>query len=313
MSAPLTPRLFFLLVLPPLMWAGNAVVGRLMVGSISPLWFNLLRWLFAFAILLPLGWAAFATPAARAAIAARWPYLAVLGLLGLGTYNALQYIALHTSTALNVTLIASSLPVWTLLVGALVYRVQPTRRQLAGAVLSLLGVATVLGRGDPATLLRIQLVQGDLLMVAAILGWASYSWMLVRPPAHMQGEARPPWNWAEFLAVQCAFGMGWNIASTLAFDTLLPSATPLAFSWPVAAAVLFVAIGPSVLAYRAWGLAVAEAGPATAAVFYNLTPLLTAVLSAAMIGEGPQAYHGLAFLLIVGGILVASRGGTPAR
>jgi drug/metabolite transporter (DMT)-like permease len=44
-----------------------------------------------------------------------------------------------------------------------------------------------------------------------------------------------------------------------------------------------------------------------AAVFYNLTPLFAAVLSAAMIGEWPQGYHGIAFLLIVAGILVSSR------
>lgn len=303
----LTPRLIVLLSLPPLMWAANAVVGRLLVDVIGPLWLNTLRWIVAFAILLPLGVAAIATPAARALIRERWPHLAVLGLLGMGTYNALQYMALATSTPVNVTLIASSLPVWTLLLGAAVYGVHPTRRQLLGAALSLLGVAVVLSRGDPAALLQIRLVRGDVLMVAAIIGWAVYSWLLARPPAHMRGESRPAWNWAEFLVVQCVFGLGWCFAGA-GLGELVAPAVPTQWSWMLAAAILFIAIGPSVIAYRSWGIAVAEAGPAVAAVFNNLTPLLAAVLSAAVIGDWPQAYHGAAFVLIVAGILVSAPG-----
>jgi uncharacterized membrane protein len=187
----LTPRLVFFLVLPPLLWAGNAVVGRLAIGSMDPLWLNAVRWMLAFVLLLPLGWRALGTPAARAQIRARWTHLAVLGLIGVGAYNALQYMALRTSTPLNVTLIASSAPVWMMLIGAVFYRVIPRPVQVFGALLSLVGVALVLSRGDPAAIARIEFVEGDLLMLLAMLGWTGYSWMLARPPAHMAGEARP--------------------------------------------------------------------------------------------------------------------------
>jgi drug/metabolite transporter (DMT)-like permease len=79
------------------------------------------------------------------------------------------------------------------------------------------------------------------------------------------------------------------------------------WNWQLIATIIFIAVGPSVIAYRSWGLAVAEAGPAIAAIFYNLTPLIAAVLSVLVIGEWPQPYHGAAFLLIVAGIAVASR------
>lgn len=287
------------------MWAGNAVVGRVSIASIDPLWLNALRWLLALAILLPLGWRAIASRQARQDIMARWKYLSVLGLLGVGTYNALQYVALQTSTPVNVTLIASSLPVWSLLLGTLFFNVHPGRPQIFGALLSLTGVATVLSRGDPQALLHIQLVEGDLLMVLAIMGWALYSWMLAKPPEHMTGERRPPWNWAEFLLVQCLFGVCWTIASAGAGEWLAP-APPAQWSWSLVLAIVFIAVGPSVIAYRSWGLAVAEAGPALAAVFYNLTPLFAAILSAAVIGEWPRPFHILAFSLIVTGILVST-------
>lgn len=303
----LSPKLLLLLTTPPLMWAGNAVVGRLVADSIGPIWLNALRWTLALAILLPLGHRVLATAEARAQIAARWPYLSMLGLLGIGTYNALQYLALRTSTPVNVTLIASSLPVWSMLVGSLVYRSHPTRLQLAGAALSLAGVATVLGRGELSALLHIRLVEGDLLMLVAILGWAVYSWMLARPPASMRGDARPDWNWAELLLVQCLFGVIWAHASSGLAEWLTPM-PPTRWSWPLAAAILFVAVGPSILAFRAWGLAVAQAGPAIAAIFNNLTPLLAALLSAAVIGDAPSLYHAVAFGLMVAGILLSTFG-----
>jgi drug/metabolite transporter (DMT)-like permease len=292
------------------MWAGNAVVGRMAIGSIGPLWLNALRWLVALAILLPLGWRALATPPARAQIIQRWRYLAVLGLMGVGTYNALQYLALRTSTPVNVTLIASSLPVWTMLIGVVAYGVRPSRLQFIGALLSLVGVATVLSRGDMATLAQIEFVQGDLLMLLAIICWAVYSWMLARPPQHMAGAARPPWGWAEFLVVQCLFGVCWALAGAGVGEVFAPSVSPH-WSWLLGVAILFIAVGPSIIAYRCWGLAVAEAGPAVAAVFNNLTPLFAAVISTAVMREWPEPYHGVAFALIVAGILISS--GSMAR
>ena len=79
-------------------------------------------------------------------------------------------------------------------------------------------------------------------------------------------------------------------------------------------ALLYVSLGASVLAYRCWGLGVAEGGPALAAFFNNLTPLFAAVLSALVLGEAPQPYHGVAFLLIVAGIAIsASRPRAPQK
>ncbi len=69
----------------------------------------------------------------------------------------------------------------------------------------------------------------------------------------------------------------------------------------------YVAIGPSLVAYRCWGLGVAEAGPALAGFFVNLTPVFAAVISAALLGQLPAWYHGVAFALIAAGIVVSSR------
>lgn len=287
-----------MLTLPPLLWAGNAVVARMSVGSVSPLLLNAARWLLACIILLPLGRRVLRP---TSGLRVHWRYFASLGLLGVGSFNALQYLALQTSTPINVTLIASSMPVWMLAVGALRYGEKARLPQVLGALLSLAGVLVVLARGDWLTLVHIQLVPGDLFVLVAVVSWAFYSWMLARPGDPAARE-RP---WAEFLFAQVAFGAAF--AGIGAGGEWLAGRAHIEWNGWVLALLLYVAIGPSLIAYRCWGIGVATAGPAVAAFFNNLTPVFAALLSAALLGDPPRWFHGLAFALIVAGILVSSR------
>ena len=298
MQQRLTAGTAGLLVLPPLLWAGNAVVGRLMNGLVPPITLNLLRWALAFLLLLPLaGWVL----RRGSPLWPHWRRFAVLGLLGVGCYNALQYLALKTSTPLNVTLVAASSPVWMLGIGALFFGQRVTGRQVAGALLSIAGVLLVLSRGDWDLLLQVRLVPGDLYVLAATAAWAFYSWLLVRPgaPQEIRGD------WAAFLMAQMVFGLGWS--GLFAAGEWLVVPARIDWGWPLLAALAYVAVGPAILAYRSWGLGVQRVGPNVAGFFANLTPLFAALMSAAFLGELPRVYHAAAFLLIVGGIVVSSR------
>ena len=166
----LTPRLALLLSLPPLMWAGNAIVGRMMVNQVPPMTLNLMRWVLVALLLLPFAWRAL-TPWSR--IAERWPYLLIAGTLSVGTYNALQYLALATSPPINVTLVACSLQVWMLAVGMVFYGVRPKKRELIGAALGLAGVATVISGGSLSALLSVRFVPGDLYILIAV-AWQAW-------------------------------------------------------------------------------------------------------------------------------------------
>jgi len=293
----LTPFTVFLLTVPPLLWAGNAVVGRMVRDLVSPLTLNFVRWVIAFVLLLPLAW-----PVLRpgSPMWAHWKRYAVLGLLGIGCYNAFQYLALQTSTPINVTLVGSSLPLWMLATGAVFFGARVSGREISGSLLSMLGVLLVLSRGEWRQLLGLRLVPGDLYMILGTIAWAFYSWILARtrePQAVRQ-------DWAAFLMAQMVFGLAWSGAFaagewTLADARIVPG-------WPLFAALAFIGIGPAVLAYRCWGSGVQHAGPQAASFFMNLTPLFAALLSAAFLGEPPHWYHGAAFLLIVGGIVVSS-------
>jgi drug/metabolite transporter (DMT)-like permease len=298
MTQKISPSTAALLTIAPLMWAGNAIVGRLVHQMVPPITLNFLRWAIAFLILLPFGWKIFRPGSGLWENRKRF---ALLGLLGIGLYNALQYMALQTSSPINVTLVAAGMPVWMLLVGSLFFGLKVKRQQIFGALLSIAGVLLVLSRGDLAQLLAFKLVAGDIFMIFATIAWSFYSWLLTQPkdPPTIRNE------WQAFLLAQIGFGVLWSGLFAAGEWTL--TSPSISWSWPLGAALLFVALGPAIIAFRCWGAGVQRAGPSVAGFFSNLTPLFAALMSSAFLGELPHLYHVLAFALIVAGIVVSSR------
>ena len=280
------------------MWASNAVIGRVIRDLVPPMTLNFSRWLLAFLVLLPL---AYRVLRPDSLMWPHWRRFALLGLVSMGAYNSLQYQALHTSTPMNVTLVGSSAPVLTLALGWLLYGEKISRRQMLGAVLSIGGVLMVMSRGDAEVLIQMRLVPGDLYVLLAAAAFAYYSWMLAKPTEPQSIRQ----DWSAFLMAQIAFGLLWSGLFAVGEWTL--TTTRVVWSWPVAVAMLYIALGPALLAYRAWGAGIGRAGPAVASFFSNLTPLFAAVMSSAFLGEIPRMYHVLAFAMIVGGIVVSSR------
>ncbi|MBC7500483.1 MAG: DMT family transporter [Herminiimonas sp.] len=298
MTQRLSPATIALLVIPPLLWAGNSIVGRMVHSLVPPMTLNFLRWAIAFIVLLPLAGSVLRP---ESGLWRSWKRFALLGLLGVGMYNALQYLALRSSTPINVTLVASSMPVWMLLIGRLFFGATVSRRQMLGAAVSIAGVLIVLCRGDWEQLLALRLVAGDVLMIVATICWSLYSWLLTRrdEPESIRHD------WARFLLAQVSFGLMWSGLS--ASTEWLVTDAHIHWSWQLASALLYVAVGPAVIAYRCWGAGVQRVGPNVAAFFNNLTPLFAAVLSSAFLHESPHGFHAIAFALIVAGIILSSR------
>lgn len=298
MNQKITPSTALLLTLAPLMWAGNAIVGRAVHAMVPPITLNFFRWAIAMLILLPLASWIFRR---HSPLWANWRRFALLGLLGVGLYNALQYLALQTSSPINVTLVAASMPIWMLLIGTLFFGVKVSGQQAIGALMSIAGVLLVLSRGELRQLLALRLVAGDIFMILAAIVWSFYSWLLTLPKDPQEIRR----DWAGFMLAQVAFGVVWS--GVFAAGEWSVGVHHIDWGWPLAAALLFVAIGPAIIALRCWGLGVQRVGPTVAGFFSNLTPLFAALMSSAFLGEVPHLYHGIAFALIVGGIVVSSR------
>jgi drug/metabolite transporter (DMT)-like permease len=294
-TSRLTPATAALLVLPPLFWAGNAVVARALVGHFPPLALSFWRWAIAFAILLP--FAARSIHAHRHTLRAHWRILTAVSFLGVACYNSLQYLALQTSGPVNATLIGASGPAAGLLIGAAVYGVRVTHRQWIGAAISVAGVVWVIAHGDVGNLLKLHLALGDVIMLVATVLWSFYTWLLRRH--------RPPLPMTPFLTVQIGLGTLMILPAyliELAFTGSAPEATGAN-----AAALAYVVLLPSIVAYYCWDRGVAHAGAVLPMYFTNLTPVFAALLATLFLSEPLGLYHFIGGALILYGIHLANR------
>lgn len=289
---------YLLLLLPPLFWAGNALVGRATVGEIPPLALSFWRWVLAFCLILP--FTARDILAHRALLMERWRVLVVLALFSVAAYNTLLYLALQSTTAINATLMGTSLPLMVLVLARMWLGEAIRPRQAAGIAVSAAGLLAIVSRGEPASLLALEFAAGDGIMLAATLSWAIYSVMLRRHPLPLKGTT--------LLAVLIGIGIVlilplylWEVSQGLGFT---PGPASLA-------AIAYTAVFASLAAYYFWNGGVAALGAAVAGQFTYLIPLFTAVLAVALLGEEFRWFHGLGAALIFGGIALATGGRRP--
>ncbi len=287
---------FFYLTPAALMWAGNAIVGKILVQSSSPVLLNTIRWGVTALLLLPFAWRVLMP---RSPLWTHRKRFLLLSLFGVGSYNVLLYLALQSSTPINVTLIGASMPIWAIMIGAIVYNERAQIRQIAGALISMAGVAVVIARGDFERLIEIEFVAGDLWMVLATILWGAYSWML----AHPKQSTERSWPWAEFLLAQVGFGFCWSLV--FAGTEYQLGLSYFSWTWQTLAMIGYVIIGPSLIAYRCWGLGVNQAGATVATFFTNLIPIFTAILSTLLLQRPPELFQGVAFALILVGIYLS--------
>ena len=161
----LSGRPYLLLTLTMLMWGGNAVAGRLAVGEVSPKALTGLRWVAPVTVLGVALRSQLLTH--RQALLERWPSILLMGTLGLTVFNALFYLAAHHTTAVNLTILQGSMPVFVLVGALLFYGTRIHGWQIIGMAVTLLGALLVATRADPGTLASFSFNVGDLWMLAA--------------------------------------------------------------------------------------------------------------------------------------------------
>jgi drug/metabolite transporter (DMT)-like permease len=290
----LRDRPYLLLTLTSLFWAGNAIVGRAVIHDIPPVALAEMRWTIAFLILLPFAWRRLAgdLPVIRRQLG----ILLLLSATGIATFNTLLYWALHHTTAINATLMQSSGPLLIGVASWALFRDPLSRIQLAGILISLIGVAIIVSGGDPSRLLGMSLNLGDMLVIVAMASYAVYSTLLRRRPAI-----------APLSFVTITIGMG---ALMLAPITAAEHVWGSGFA-PLGlrdfAAIGYVAVFPSILSYLFFNRGVELIGANRAGPFFHLIPLFGVLLAFFLLGERLAIYHLLGAALIIGGVAVAGR------
>ncbi|MEQ1578289.1 MAG: DMT family transporter [Hyphomicrobium sp.] len=281
------------LVVTMAIWAGNHVLGRWATGQIPPMTFAFLRWSGAALIMMPLALASIRLE--WSVIRANLPILTVLGLLGSGYYNTLQYIALTSTTATNAAILNSWCPVLIAAAGALFFSDKLKALQIGGLVLSMTGVAAIVLHGDLATLQTLAFNRGDLVMLFATAVWAAYTTLL---------RKRPPISTLSFAGLTYLFAAFSN-APLAAYE--YATGQHVVWSWATLAAVVYAGVLASVIGYFLYARSVEILGATRSGAFIHLIPLFTSIMALTLLGEAPQLYHAVGFGLILCGVALASR------
>lgn len=303
-STPASPGLvarysgnaYLLLALTSLFWSGNHVIGRAAGGEVPPLTIALVRWLVPTLLLWP-----FVRQKLRQdwpTIVAHWKIVFWLAFSGGALFTSLQYVGLQHTNALNVSVLNSLVPVLIVIVSAAVFRDRVSRMQLAGIVVSSLGVVAIVAHGDLTNLRSLAFNEGDLITLFTMLVFALYSTSLRLSP-----RIEP---------LTMLF-----ILATVSTVVTLPFAawewaggfTPKA-TWLTFGTLAYVSFFPGLFAYALWNRGIALIGANRAGPFLHLIPVFTAVIATTVLGEHLYTFHIVGFALILSGVYLASRKGT---
>ncbi len=271
-----------------LIWAGNMVVSKASAGLIAPEAISFYRWLLAAVLMSPF----LLKPVwqARAVYLHYWKQVCVLALLGMVLYQSLAYFAAATSTATSMGVIASLLPLLTVLFSAVLMKEITTVGMLFGGILSLYGILILISSGHPGILLEHGVAYGDLLMLMASMSYSLYGvllrkWALPIPVWHLL-----------YLQIILAvvmllpgFIMGQHSPVTMANLPLL----------------LYAGIAASIGSQILWMRSVAYWGASRSSMFMNLMPIFTVIIAVVTLGESVHWFHVVGGGITLTGVLIA--------
>lgn len=283
-----------ILTLPPLIWAGNFIVGRAIRHDVPPVALAFWRWVVAFICLLPFSWRAI-----RHEYRQYWQYrwaIFKVALTGFAAFNAIIYMGLQETTAFNGVLMNSTIPILILVFGALFYHQMMNRFQVIGLILSLAGVLTVILQGDWSRILSLSFSHGDLIVLSGMVVFALFSlWLKAVPKTFNRfGVMTVEIGIAVLLLLPFYLWQTWH---------------GLHVDWNVNAyaAIAYVGIFASIIAYLLYAMGVERIGPARAGLFIHLAPVFGAILSSLLLHESLHLYHLVGIVAIFLGIACSNR------
>ncbi|BBB90104.1 MAG TPA: DMT family transporter [Methylomusa anaerophila] len=281
-------RIWLLLIICNLFWAGNYVFGKYVIAEMTPLWITFSRWSLALLLLLPI--ARYMEKTAGSTVKKDWLLLLGMGVLGVIGYNLVLYSALEYTTATNAALVSALNPGVIVMFSVVLLRERVSSLQTLGFIASLSGALIVLTHGDFTRVLQAQFNLGDLLMLAAVLIWTLYSLIgrkLSTPPIT-----------ATAVSAGIAVLLMAPFAAAQGIDT--GKIGPLAVT-----GIFYMVIFPSVGSFVFWNISVRAVGASKVGVFLNLIPVFTAIISG-LLGETITGAQVLGGLLVFCGVYLTT-------
>ncbi len=273
----LTVSVFFL--------ALNHIIGRSVHEVVPPLGLTFWRWFLAAVILLPV--VLVDLRSTLAIYRMHWRALLLLGGLIVGA-TSLIMVALNFTSATNVALINATQPTLTVLFSWLFYGVRLTRVQVLGILVAFVGVLVMISQGTWRVLGNLEFNAGDLIALAAMLGFAAYSVRFVR----LRHGLSPTRALFPMMLGGCVLLLPFYIGESLMVKPVPINPTSIG-------AVISLALLVSLGAMLMWNAGMRMVGANRASIFINLVPVFGALMAVLLLGERFELYH-LAGMILIG-------------
>lgn len=286
---------YVLLILATFFWGTNFAFSRMIVEVIPPIQLSFLRWVIASLVFLP--FVLTELKEHHAVLRKQWKILFMLGLTGVAGFNTLIYIAMQYTTSINASLVNSLTPLFIVLLSVVFLREKLVRLQYIGTALSLIGVLVVLTEGEMLLLFSLTFNPGDLIVLAAVTLWAVYSVL-------MKKYGGPLPKKATFLVT-----MYIAIISLFPFSLFERTYHPISISdvpIEVLLAVVYLAIGPGIIAFICWNEGVMQVGPGKASNYLYLVLFFTTVLAVFFGGEQLGLPQIIGAVFVLTGVIITS-------
>jgi len=274
-------------------WATNMTLGRWLRDDIGPLTLAAARFLIASALFAAL---LRRQPQEERRLGSdRWLLLG-MALSGVAIFVPTLYFGVRLTTVVNATLINGTGPLITGVLAALLIQEPMSRRQIVGALASLVGVLVLISGGRLLFWQGMQINVGDLIVLGTVVLWGLYS--VLGRQVMRRRSALSATAFSAFL--------GFPLLLLTAFWEL--RTFPVDVRPQLILAVLYIGVVPTVIGFLSWNAGVRRLGPGGAMVFYNTLPLYGALLGYLFLSEPIGLSHLLGGALIIGGGLWAARG-----
>lgn len=282
-------------VIACLIWSGNFIVAKAVATEIPPIALAFYRWLTATICIAPFAYTKFKV---------EWPivqqhrnYLLITAFAGFTCYNCFLYMGAHYTSAINLALIGTtSSPVFATILAVMMFKEKIGWFRIVGMAVCLIGIVLLLSKGSWERLAQFHFSTGDILTLLGALSFAFYNNLAKRKPSSMSN--------INFLFTGFTAGTIMLFPFFMAENIWVDQTTT--WSWNIGAAILYLGIGTSILAYLFWNKSIQILGPSRTVLFGNLIPIFSSIEAVLLLNESLTLIQGISSIIVLTGLIIAN-------
>ena len=224
-----------------------------------------------------------------------WLVISFMGIITISTFNSVVYFALNYTQVINAVLMLAAIPAVVIILSSIMNVEKTNIFQLAGLILSVFGVGTIITNADIQKIISLNFNKGDLWMIVCVISWSLYSTLLKKKNFELSQFA--------FIQIMVTVGLLFLVPQYLYEKSI---GLKLSFNKEFVIILLYVVIFPAIAAYYCWQKAIKLIGPNRSAMFIQLMPIFSALMAILIFKEQFQLYHFIGATFIVTGIYLSN-------